>query len=558
MFCTKLISCESSGPCDNFTRSENLGVPVHTTESIGNVAWRLMCTLRVKPDDLRGAGIHLSKLVKQQPNPAKLYFGGKKSTASSAAASEATIRDVTTSSKDIQNAVRFSQLSTLAGDQRLAQEDEMMAYAAAASSHDELQDILDTDDISDNDVDCSDNDGPLSQAFAIDCSNQHVDSATSSNLADPAASSHQIRGNTCDFIPRLSQIDPEVLEALGQDWKSIVQAELASQSAQGARCNVNGIVSSTVSQPSTIGDSAPDDAHNVSRSRSVDIKVATNCSSAASSPHMLPQAEPTIKRRRVTVGRQQQTLLGMAADTAKWRRLQGVIDTQASLQWIRGLSKAKQLEMADEILAGVQPTDAMSTEIGCNQRKHIEAGEFIVCQPKQRDDVTMAHPDDTAPRERKGVCKLDPQRRSFQQAVRIQPQMDTTSALTEPEDTAALQTGGCATDDTAGRLLAHDTLDTAAAIQACQNLVASQPPCKDTVDVICCGLWQWIQDGRLTEVHSLLQQLRRYIAGSDFRPGLPLWASGYNVMLERAQCLSHARYGSFLKVSKIRAVQPMS
>ncbi len=100
-------------------------------------------------------------------------------------------------------------------------------------------------------------------------------------------------------------------------------------------------------------------------------------------------------------------------------------------------------------------------------------------------------------------------------------------------------------------------------------------------------MWQWIHDGRLSAADTLLRALRRQVAGGIFAEGIPVgsscadvasiiaaaaclrqvwrmygiditrlafvqeWVKGFNELLDRAQRLSHERYGAYIKLAKI-------
>ena len=86
---------------------------------------------------------------------------------------------------------------------------------------------------------------------------------------------------------------------------------------------------------------------------------------------------------------------------------------------------------------------------------------------------------------------------------------------------------------------------------SCAQLLAEQVPSEAGVDVLSFGLWQLLQDKRLTVVDGLMRYIRRLVAGSQWRVGATGWTGGFNVLLERVQQLVHAKYGGSLDIDAL-------
>ena len=438
------------GPCDNFSKTTNLGVATCDATVIGREAARLFASIHpsIPPSDLRGAGIMMTKLVavaddQKAGGMAAMtsYFRRVDKSSVSApdaaaaagnsarAQSQAAMEDVGPAGAGTRGAgdvdaedILASQIEGDGGDdtgrpsfsqtldpETLSQQsselradsvhydeeagvwkgaddevrqDEVKAPAEAkaalewepldASVLQSAQSVLvRKEPQSAADTERESSDGGMSeesmvaehrdydglgeaeaQVAASDISAaSHAPSHGGHDASDARRSSMERE----DFVPRLSQVDPEIMAALGSDWASICVAELSENQQQ------RDSLGNTPSRPAAAS-AAPGEGMRSStrmepppaRSRAGYQHQPSIGASAVHARTGRPRRRavrsdgggPSHKRRKPA----QQTLLGMQQNTAKWSQLQQWAASDPDVgEVLRGMSKEEQLAMYDDL-----------------------------------------------------------------------------------------------------------------------------------------------------------------------------------------------------------------
>ena len=396
------------GPCDNFSKTTNLGVATSDATIIGREAARLYASIHpsIPPNDLRGAGIMMTKLVPaaddqkaggmaamtsyfRRVDKSSASLDAPAAAGSSGAHGEGAMVDEGPEGADARGAgyvdndedILASQIEvdgdddtgrpsfsqTLDPETLSQQSSELRAdsvhYDEEAGAWKGVDEEPSTD-IGGTERQSSDGglseEPPVAEHHASDESGTAEAQVTSSDIS--AASRVDVDSSDAsrssmerdDFIPRLSQVDPEIMAALGSDWASICVAELSDNQQQRdslgntpSRAAGASVVSGESMRPSTRMDPPP------ARSRAgyqhqPSITVST-VHARTSSPRRAMHSDgggPSHKRRKPA----QQTLLGMQQNTAKWSQLQQWAASDPDVgEVLRGMSKEEQLAMYDDL-----------------------------------------------------------------------------------------------------------------------------------------------------------------------------------------------------------------
>jgi hypothetical protein len=353
---------------------------------------RLFGALGIAPPDLRGAGIHLNKLVPAVGpgagvNTASVttYFGRKRKAPAAEVAADANAAATETGQISRRRVPVPHQQSPTVWNEGGTEDDWRWTMAHSSEGRKET-DLLDmnSDDGDEQDICDYDGDGDAQEERAhsdgdsdsaagaapstsqeearikneaqlmgvgscdSDDDEAHASLAAETSNAEavvavvqPPSTSPVLSAQrrSAEFVPRMSQVDPAVLDALGPDWGSIVRAEL---------------------NPSSSASESPASASTLEHSGRA-IAARANLRHGEAAGQAAAQYHPAILRQSTSSAtaqgsrkrrRGQQTLTAMAADAAKWQRLQAAKRcTPAVAECLRGLSRAQQLDMADEVLA---------------------------------------------------------------------------------------------------------------------------------------------------------------------------------------------------------------
>jgi hypothetical protein len=413
-----------------------------------------------------------------------------------------------------------------------------------------------------------------------------------------------------DFIPRLSQVDPEIMAALGPDWASICVAELADNQNQresaGTMQSATGRQQSVPTGASTRPSfSSSDVTRRTMGPPPATVRTAGADRSSRSSPaRQGPSRGPRLNGDRPHKRRKpaQQTLLNMQQNAAKWSQLQQWAQTDHEVGAIlQGMSKEEQLAMFEDLR---QAKSAAHNELEwqgtSNGRKSAKfrsgrtssttPAPSVRTAPEQRRDTEMlaetrheyeASMSETGlgDRERDHVAAMDchailNQPRAEQETsarASSGPREDRTAASVTENRPAAVDLHA-RTDPPSAAVVSNESAEVCASVETVEDsrmlgreadfedlheasarlVVQHEAPCDSMIDVLAIGFWQILEDNQLLAAEVWLRFFRRVVAGSEWRARASLeWVRGYNKLLERCQQLVHRRYGSFLNIAQI-------
>lgn len=629
------------GPCDNFTKSTSLGVATSDAKVIGSEAIRLYADLNVPPTDLRGAGIMMTKLsvvASEQKTAGRMtkYFhpvtrgpdasgeapsivsvesSERVRIAASAACIGAEEIDILASQddgSDCDDNGRPSFSQTLDPETLLQQSSELRGDRGSYDEENAIWKDHDAEALRKAEVNsiatATEHRSLNSDTIpALDSESHHI-SPLPTRDADqgPAASSHNVDLASSDdgrrpsidrndFIPRLSQVDPEIMAALGSDWASICVAELSDNQNQresaGAMHTAPGRQQPAPSAAATRLAAASSDGTRSTmdpppaRVRPADADRAGRNNTARPGSTRLNVDRPHKRRKPA-----QQTLLNMRQNAAKWSQLQQWAETDPEVGAIlQGMSKEEQLAMFEDLRQAKAAPYNEQAQHGTSNGRSSTGIPSVRTAPEQRQDLH------TLPNNRQPDANISEMVLAAQGSDRITAtdcraivnqscvgqetsaqassgsrddrtpaSMDENQradvdlhARTAPASAIAESAGVCVSVEAAeavgdSRMLGHEA-DFEDLHEASARLVAQhEAPCDSMIDVLALGFWQILEDNQLLAAEAWLQFFRRIIAGSEWRAGASLeWVRGFNKLLERCQQLVHRRYGSFLNIAQV-------
>ena len=384
------------GPCDNFTKSTSFGIATSDPKVIGSEALRLYADLNIPPMELRGAGIMMTKLsfvASEQKLAGRMtkYFHPVTHTA--AASTHASGKACSIATVESAGAGRVHMADS--AQHQAAEELDILASQDDGSDYDDdgrpsFSQTLDPETLSQQSSELRVDLGSYDEETATwnpDTATEHIlaksdtmsaEGSDSYNVSpsrvhatgqSPASDHNSDMGprtdaarrpsiDRDDFIPRLSQVDPEIMAALGSEWASICVAELSDNQNQRESA---GAMQTALGRQQSVPNPAharATDANSEGARRSMEPPPARVRLTGANSARRSSPGRPASTRGARLNGDRpqkrrkpaQQTLLGMQQNAAKWSQLQQWAETDPEVGAIlQGMSKEEQLAMFDDL-----------------------------------------------------------------------------------------------------------------------------------------------------------------------------------------------------------------
>ena len=528
------------GPCDNFSRSAALSAPTAATAPLSRAAWDLYQRLQVAPEDLRGFGIQCSKLESLLTTAENILPASRERTAEMTrffkpVASKATADEAGTAAAAAGTDPRPTEGSPSAG---------------ALQERDGLGRNLE------------------GAACAQRVPSEAAHPAESPQAASRAAATAESPSGHEVEVVRLSQLDPEVMSALGPAWRDQIISELDGSAAPDTSSNWP---SRTASDQSTLPlerrQQSTETRSGLAAAASGGVQAAAEGQQTLGSSWGRP-----AKRRRAA---QQQTLNRSWGDAGKWEKLQELCLNPA-FAFLAEMPKEEQLKLYDDLNLEGQLQQQQRNHTGTSSERSDAMGAAPAAAAAAASGLAERSRRVGQPgtARRPGVSRqaapapthsMTGQRAAFPAAadglpMTEEPGRQELAAPSRPGGSGGLPDGGGT--ELAGprcaQLVAPEESGSALLCAAYARVLREHPPTDSSVDVLSLGLWQLCSNGQLDDLAQVLKTLRRCVRGSQWRQpelhgggGGGGWASGFNLILQRAQVIVGRQYHAQLPIEPV-------